>query len=135
MSFSRRKHEILKIAKDSKIVIECEWKFKISQNVHFFLKRWQIFWKKMKILKIGKSSKFVVECDWISKTTQNVLILGYFRKKNGFSEKTFSTFYFLLLIAYLSENETERVKILKTFIIWFFLQRKNWFFRKETWFF
>ena len=91
MSFSRRKHEILKIAKDSKIVIECEWKFKISQNVHFF-KKVTDFLKKNKILKIGKSSKFVVECDWISKTTQNVLILGYFRKRNGFSEKTFSTF-------------------------------------------
>ena len=44
----QKKHEFFKIAKDSKIVIECDFSanITISQNVRFFPKKWLIFWKK-----------------------------------------------------------------------------------------
>ena len=57
----QKKHQFLKIAKDGKIVLECDWKFRISQNVHFFSQKGDgVFEKNQKILKIGKSSKLVV---------------------------------------------------------------------------
>ena len=71
MNFLKKMNN-LKIAKDSKIVVECDWNITISQNVPFFPKNWWVFWKKMNNLKIGKSSKVVTECDRISKSYQNV---------------------------------------------------------------
>ena len=70
--FSQKKHEFLKFAKDSKIVVECDWNITISQNVPFFPKNWWIFLKKMNNLKIGKCSKVVTECDRNSKSSQKV---------------------------------------------------------------
>ena len=42
----RKKHDFFKIAKDSKIVVECDWNITISQNVNFFLKNDGCFEKK-----------------------------------------------------------------------------------------
>ena len=44
--FFQKKHEFLKIAKDSKIVEKCDWNITISQNVPFSPKNWWIFEKK-----------------------------------------------------------------------------------------
>ena len=70
--FFQKKHEFLKIAKDSKIVEKCLWNITISQNVPFSPKNWWTFWEKMNNLKIGKSSKVVTEYDRISKSSQKV---------------------------------------------------------------
>ena len=79
----------LKIAKDSKIVVECDWYITISQNVPFFPKNWWIFWKKMNNLKIGKSRKVVTECDRNSESSQNVQNLILLKKSRWvFPEKT-----------------------------------------------
>ena len=42
----QKKHEFFKIAKDGKIVKECDWKFRISQNVHFFSQKGDRFFEK-----------------------------------------------------------------------------------------
>ena len=79
----------LKIAKDSKIVVECDWNITISQNVPFFPKNWWTFRKKMIILKIGKSSKVVTECDRNSESSQNVQNVIFLKKIRWiFPEKT-----------------------------------------------
>ena len=85
----QKKHEFLKIAKDSKIVVECDWNITISQNVPFFPKNWWIFWKKMNNLKIGKSSKVVTGCDRNSISSQ-MFKIWFFSKKIRlvFPEKT-----------------------------------------------
>ena len=70
--FFQKKHEFLKIAKDSKVVEKCDWKITISQNVPFSPKNWWLFWKKMIDIKIAKDSKIVVECDWNITISQNV---------------------------------------------------------------
>ena len=44
--FFQKKHEFLKIAKDSKIVEKCVWNITISQNVPFSPKNWWIFLEK-----------------------------------------------------------------------------------------
>ena len=44
--FFQKKHQVLKIAKDSKNVEECDWKFRISQNVHFFSQKGDGFFEK-----------------------------------------------------------------------------------------
>ena len=43
----QKKHKFVNIAKDSKIVVECDFsaKITISQNVHFFPEKWWVFWK------------------------------------------------------------------------------------------
>ena len=81
--------KILKIAKDSKIVVECDWNITISQNVPFFPKNWWTFWEKMNNLKIGKSSKVVTEYDRNSKSSQKVQNLIFSKKIRWvFPEKT-----------------------------------------------
>ena len=86
MNFWKKKIYI-KIAKDSKIVVECDWNITISQNFPFFPKNWWIFWKKMNILKIGKSSKVVTECDRISKSSQNFQNLIFSKKLDEVFQK------------------------------------------------
>ena len=71
MNFLKKMNN-LKIAKDSKIVVECDWNITISKNVPFFPKHWWIFLKKLNNLKIGKCSKVVTEFDRNSKSSQNV---------------------------------------------------------------
>ena len=86
--FFQKKHEFLKIGKDSKIVENCVWNITISQNVPFSPKNWWTFWRKMNNLKIAKDSKTVVECDWNITISQNVPFFPKnwwtFRKKNDY---------------------------------------------------
>ena len=67
---------ILQIAKVCKFAGECDWIFKISQNVQnlgFLSKERWFFQKKiLTVLKMAKGSKFAVECDWKSKNSRNV---------------------------------------------------------------
>ena len=88
----QKKHEFVNIAKDSKIVVECDFSanITISQNVHFFPEKWWTFWKKRNNFKIGKSSNFNVECDRKSKFSRNVQNLIFVKKKldEFFQKKT-----------------------------------------------
>ena len=70
--FFQKKHEILKIANDSKIVLECDWNITISRNVNFFPKNWWIFWKK------GIISKSVKVANLQQNATELVKVLQTF---------------------------------------------------------
>ena len=107
--FFQKKHEFLKIAKDSKIVEKCLWNITISQNVPFSPKNWWTLkiktqnWEKMNNLKIGKSSKVVTEYDRISKSSQKVQNLIFSKKIRWvFPEKTWILEWKSLRIAKLS---------------------------------
>ena len=87
--FFQNKHEFFKFAKDSKIVVKCDWNITISQNVQFFSQNWWIFWKKLNNIEIGKSCKFVAEYDKNSQSSQNVQNLLFIKKNRWvFPEQT-----------------------------------------------
>ena len=74
MNFLKKMNK-LKIATDSKNVVECDRNSKSSQNVQnlIFLKKIdESFHKKHEFLKIAKYGKDVVECNWNITISQNV---------------------------------------------------------------
>ena len=126
----QKKLEFFNIDKDSKIVVGCDFSanITISQNVHFFPKKWWLFFKKRNNFEIGKSSSFAIECDRNIKSSRNVQKLVFIKKIRWvFPEKNMK-FWKSLKIAKLSQNATEFLKLLRTFI--FFLKRMMDFLKK-----
>ena len=74
------KHEFVKIPKDSKIVVECDWNITLSQNVHFFVKI-DGFLEKKQYFKNRKNRKFVVESNGIKKKFSKRSNFIFYKKK------------------------------------------------------
>ena len=67
MGFSKKILNFFKVAKGSKVVVECNWKWEYSQsaqNLRFSEKKLGFWTKNWNFLKIAEGSNFGVEGGW-----------------------------------------------------------------------
>ncbi len=123
--FRRKTLSFLKTAKGSNLAVHCDWMSNISPNVQKLASFWEKkmgFSKKYVIfLQIAKSSKCSLHWGWISNNSQNDQKSSVFlKKKHRFFRKEIFFRKNLLKVANLQKNATEKVRLLKTFEIWFY---------------
>ena len=87
MGFSKKQLTFLKIAKDKNLIIGCNWKSKVPQNVKKVVssrKKFWIFEKRCWVFfeKSPKSSQFDEESNQSSKISRNVQNLRFFLIKH-----------------------------------------------------
>ena len=105
--------------------MERDWVGRISQNsgkfASFFHKVQMGFSKKNKFWKNATGSKLTLECEWIKNISQNVQKLAYVSQKNRWVfQKNSWIFSKSLKVAKLPQSATGKVRLLKTFKIWFY---------------
>ena len=90
--------------------------------------------KNLNFLKTVEVSQMDVECERNSKISQNFQTLGFFAKKDAFSEKKPWSFQKLLMLASLLQNATRFVIFLKNFKKFELFWKKGGFFKKKLFF-
>ena len=124
--FRKNIWSVFKIAKSSKFAVERDWIARVFQNSgnlgSFFHKEQMGFSKrKLKFWKNATGSKLTVDCEWINKVSQNVQKLAFVSQKiRWVFQKSSWIFSKSLKVANLPQSATEKVRLLKTFKIWFY---------------